>query len=94
MNINIVDNFVDIVDIFKSIRIRQKYSPLGCFLARDSLSSSKSTVQHRFFGLLPFCQCRRAYRQKGSYGLLREGSPEPSRFVVATASAHQTKSYA
>ena len=62
----------------------------GWLLASDSLpcwrkSRCKTLVRHRFRGLLPFCQCRRASRQKGR----RDEIGRPSRFFTVAHHAAQ-----
>ena len=62
----------------------------GRLLASDSLpccrkARCRTLVRHRFRGLLPFCQCRRASRQKGR----RDEIGSPSRFRTVAHHAAQ-----
>ena len=62
----------------------------GWLLASDSLPCYRKArcgtlVRHRFRGLLPFCQCRRASRQKGR----RDEIGSPSRFRTVAHHAAQ-----
>ena len=62
----------------------------GWLLASDSLPCCRKArcgtlVRHRFRGLLPFCQCRRASRQKGR----RDEIGSPSRFLTVAHHAAQ-----